>query len=585
MDGWLTNRNPLASSHNIPGGDENSGRITLKYDDPDIGLRANLKGTVVSEFLNANSASMEQGLCTLSYYQKNGPYIGNYDDCKADNIAVGAPDPLPYRPDLTYPPGSPNFLIGQPSPLANRGHGLYAFVKGNQVSLDINYDPVPGLTITSLSGLSYVLAQQGTALPLGHNSPLLGIYELGGRDAHRDFSEELRVTSNWNGWFNFMAGGLYTHSSFSQVTDQIIPAFGLAESNSDVMMTDTWGGFAQVLLTPVKDWEIAAGARLTSIDRGMTSAHLSNNFMLPPTLVGELIGVIPENLKRIIQTKGTPEFTVTYRPSDDLTAFASYKQGYKAPGFNFNTSAVTYSPTILTPFGPENVSGVEGGVKAQLFDHHAAVTVSSYRYEYRGLQVSFSNQVTRIVQTANAAKAIVEGAELAAVVNPPGTRNLTLKASVNINDTHYDSFTRAVCYGGQTVAEGCVGGVQNLSGQRTELAPLWSGQVGADYVFPVTSSYSGALNFNVNYSSAYYAETGHNPNGLQASYATIDCALRFGKLDGPWEIALLGRNLTNRYIMVGGIDSGQVIPGVTADMNALLARPLQLMLQVTARSK
>ena len=56
-----------------------------------------------------------------------------------------------------------------------------------------------------------------------------------------------------------------------------------------------------------------------------------------------------------------------------------------------------------------------------------------------------------------------------------------------------------------------------------------------------------ALSASASYSSEYQTATDNAPGGLQKDYWLINAALRVGPDDGSYELALLGRNLTNSY--------------------------------------
>src|SRR5262249_40235351 len=138
----------------------------------------------------------------------------------------------------------------------------------------------------------------------------------------------------------------------------------------------------------------------------------------------------------------------------------------------------------------------------------------------------------------------------------PSVDGLVLKGEVNYNHGNYTRFPTAACYGNQTVAEGCVGGQQNLAGKQLIRAPRWTGNVGFDYSADVTDKYQAALSTTVSFTSGTNVVPEYNPNGYQSGYALLDASLRFGKLDGPWELALIGRNLTNKYYLISGVDDG-----------------------------
>ncbi|MBN9570006.1 MAG: hypothetical protein J0H30_02875, partial [Alphaproteobacteria bacterium] len=75
----------------------------------------------------------------------------------------------------------------------------------------------------------------------------------------------------------------------------------------------------------------------------------------------------------------------------------------------------------------------------------------------------------------------------------------------------YDSFPGAQCFTGETEAEGCVAGVQNLAGQPLARAPDWSGSVGATYNYPLTDEYVLSLTTDVRFSTKYNVTTTNSP--------------------------------------------------------------------------
>ena len=586
-EGWLYNNNPYTAHHRVPGGETDGARLTLRYDDPNAGLRVNLKLATLYNYVNVSPSGVDQGVCTGPTRQKNGPF-GYMDNCRTDHILDGAADPFPYNPNVNWPGSYGNtaaFASGAPSPLFRNGE-QYTETRGAQAALSIDYDITPGLTLTSVTGFAWVQPSQSGDSPLGPNGSRTDIFELAGDFAQNNYSEELRLASNWRDrWINFMVGGLYNPTYLFDEVVLPLPSFTLYTDDTSKLTTHNYSGFAQVLLTPIDKWELSAGARYTAVTRFFTSLIFNNNL----GGVGEDIQNIPYSQRSEHETNTSPEVTLTYRPSDLITTFLSYKQGFKAPGFNQATTAYSYTPnSTLIPFGGETAKGFEGGIKASLLDRHLSLTAAAYAYNYTGLQVSFVNDDTLQVETSNGADAKVEGIELGLNYNPPALAGLVLSGFVNYNHAYYTFFPGANCYGGQTLAEGCMTTAsgaqqQNLAGHHLTNAPLWVAQLGADYKTAVTADYSADVSLNSNISSSYNVIAEQNPNGVQPSYITFDAAVRFGKLGGPWEVALIGRNLTNKYIFSGGLDDGVVTPGVRADGVVYVYRGRQLMLQLTVR--
>jgi outer membrane receptor protein involved in Fe transport len=298
------------------------------------------------------------------------------------------------------------------------------------------------------------------------------------------------------------------------------------------------------------------------------------------------IGSVSLSDRSKVEHNFSPEATVLYRPNADLTIYASYKRGYKGFGFNTSTFLVsTFAPGMISPFNGEKVEGFEGGIKASLMDRQLNVTLTPYWYKYKDLQVSFFDFATQTSIVGNAAGAKTRGVELGLKFTPRVVANLTVSGTLAYNDAKYSSYKQAPCWGGQVVATGCydtVHNIQDLSGHRLYEAPQWVAMLGATYRFPV-GDYDMELSGHVNYSSDYLTAADGLPGSRQDDYATVDASIRVGKLSGPWEIGIIGKNLTNKFYVISGNDRGTVIPGTEADAFGFVNRGRQVMLQVTFR--
>ena len=570
LNGWLNQANPYQPFTRLPNEDDDGGRLTLKYVQPEVGLQAKFKVFFSGLDQNWWSSDRAQRGCALSTAQT--PQYP-YDDCKVDDWNQGGLLGVPYRPG-NYALGSPAFQTGDPSPKFRNGYP-YTFSDTDGAVLDVDWDISRSLTLSSVSAWTQLYdGEAGRTAVYG-----VSAIDIGVRYQEQDWSQELRLASNnKNSWFNFMVGAFYAGANPHQDQITVIPPFTLWEEQIDQYHTRTWSEFVQILLTPIDKWEVSLGARHTSNNDYFSSLIPCSN--VAPC--GEQIGMIPRNLTNFTENNTSPEATVTYRPNDDTTAYLSYKRGYKGPGFNVNTTAVTLVGGI-NPFSGERVEGVEGGVKLFLLDHALALTASGYFYKYLGQQVSFDNNATLVANIENGDDLDIKGGELGLTYRVRGIEGLTLNALVDMNRAAYTWFPAAPCYGNQPVAAGCINGAQNLAGATPFRAPRWTGQWGGEYRRNVTDKYELAVNTTWNASSPYHTAPELNPTGLQPSYITIDASIRFGKLDGPWELALIGRDLNNRYYAVDGVDVGAGIPGVISDTYEYIARPRQIMLQLTVR--
>jgi outer membrane receptor protein involved in Fe transport len=344
-------------------------------------------------------------------------------------------------------------------------------------------------------------------------------------------------------------------------------------------------------LTPVDKWELDIGARFTSVTKEFTSITDLNNLALATN--GQQINEIPLSVRRYHETNTSPEVTLNYHPTDLTSLFLSYKQGYKGPAWDLNTVSTGYAPGDIAAVKGERVEGFEGGFKADLLDHHLNITAAAYTYRYLGLQVGFFDPLTGVVTVSNGADAKTSGTELTLNYSVPKLENLVFHGYTAYDDAYYTSFVHAPCYDNQYAAGGCTNytvvngiqsnGFQNLTGRPLIRAPRWVGQFGADYKMDVGNNYVLSLGGQVNYSSSYFVEPTEEPLGLEKPYATIDASVHFGRSDKTWDLGLIGRNLTSKYFLTGGSSLAAVSPGVPADVEVFVARPIQIMLQLTVR--
>lgn len=250
-----------------------------------------------------------------------------------------------------------------------------------------------------------------------------------------------------------------------------------------------------------------------------------------------------------------PEITLRWQPNDDFTFWVAYKQGFKSGGFDNGSIDSTLNADAIgdITYDPEHVEGGEAGVKMSLADGAINLEFDVYHYKYNDLQLNFFNSTTFAYRTLNAGSAKTTGAELQVHWVPEQVEGLVLNASLAYSDARYGTFT-APCYSGQSPADGCpvqAGALkdQDLSGTRRHLAPKIAGNAGFNYTRPFGDGLEWGLSGNAKFKSKYLLNA-FIPDAEQKGYLTLDAALRFGSEDGQWEFAVIGRNLTDKYILI-----------------------------------
>jgi hypothetical protein len=95
----------------------------------------------------------------------------------------------------------------------------------------------------------------------------------------------------------------------------------------------------------------------------------------------------------------------------------------------------------------------------------------------------------------------------------------------------------------------------DYTGARATFAPKWTGNIAADFDYPVSDNLQIAFNVNADISSSYSAGNILDTFTKQGGYTKIGARISLGTIDDGWEIALVGRNLTNERII---LTAGQI---------------------------
>ena len=476
---------------------------------------------------------------------------------------------------------------------------------GNQykswaVTANLNYE-LPNVSLTSVTNYNY---NRNTFIFDGDSVSApgpVGVYATE-RSPFHAFSSEFRALTKFDFPVNVMLGGYY------QSTKRDYHAFtasgGLENSaapqpfqrylaNSKLSQTkgETLAAFGQVTWKIFPTLEAAGGVRYTHETKDSFFTEPYSH----PTRVAQ--GVFSPGVlitANQVFNNWSPEATLTYKPSRNITIYGAYKTAYKSGGFS-NSGILSPSASVHDfAFNPEKARGFEGGIKTTLFDRQFRFNVIGYRYKYTDLQLDFFNSPVFAFSTINAGSAITKGVEVELAYAPRSIAGLNLRATVNYNRARYGNVPNAPCYTGQTPAAGCTipAGVgqrplQNLKGQPTADAPDWTASLGGDYETHISSGLLLGISADARYSGSYITSAFGNPNTLQHRYINIDASVRVRTADEHWELGVIGRNLTNRFYATGGTDapstgSGTGTPaGKLADQIGFVAQPRTVELQLT----
>jgi outer membrane receptor protein involved in Fe transport len=383
-------------------------------------------------------------------------------------------------------------------------------------------------------------------------------------ESYDQFSQEVRLTSPDNGKFKYIIGGYFQSTRLSARDDVIFGSFMnslplpfriLADTRSERDFRQTselWSAFAQGTLSLTEQLRVTAGVRFNSesksgsrnlvIVKGPTNIYPIANVRA----VWSALRVVDHSISgSFTENSTTPMANIQFDVTPDLMLYASYARGVKAGGFDIRSNALPTTPGFpgAFQFRPEKADNFEGGLKYK--SRNVQLALSYYHTKYKDLQTNvFDGGIGFNVNNASSAK--VQGVEAEARV---GIGNhVQLSGSLAYLDFKYTDWKQGQCPYGFT--PNVAPNFCDYTGAGATFAPKWSGSAAIDYNQPVGEGLKLTANVNVDFSSRYRAGNVLDPITEQAPYAKLGARLGLGAIDGQWEIALVGRNLTNERIVL-----------------------------------
>jgi iron complex outermembrane receptor protein len=263
-------------------------------------------------------------------------------------------------------------------------------------------------------------------------------------------------------------------------------------------------------------------------------------------------------------TSVTGRASLQYHITDDVMVFGGYARGYKGLAYDLTSTLTTRS--LLTsgplkgipiadaiaakqPIPAETVNSYEIGFKSTFFDRRLTWNVTAFDEEFQGFQAQSRDEATNQNVLNSIGRVSSRGVEmeLAAVVG-----DFTLSGGGAYDRAVMEKFPNATCFPLQTVAQGCVGGQQDLSGKPLFNAPKWNFSTNGEYDVPVTfHNWKPFVTGSVRWQSQVVFNLLQDPDSVQKAYGLFDLAV--GAQDEHWKLTVFCNNVFDKsYALTRG---------------------------------
>ncbi len=450
------------------------------------------------------------------------------------------------------------------------------------IALTLNWGINENLTLTSITSWD-----EGVFIsPEDADGSPLKVIESDFSSEAEQVSQDLRITSNYDGPFNFIAGLYYAKETIEVATntrlyndldinqdgmlntsdclDPVLyafgfggPDFGMTTPNADVInaVLPTLGlginGLADFALLGCQldnDFEqvrtsnavyadgnyaltdkltLRAGVRYTKDDNDLNdmSARIKDNQGndMSPHL-GE---TIPAMSLSNTDKEWTGKIGIDYLTDDGILVYTNYSTGFRSGAYN---AQAFLAPDEVNYVDPETIDSFEIGFKSTFLDNRVQLNGAAFHYDYKNQQFLNLDATTLAQTLINVDSSTVKGLELEMVAVPLEALNIT--AGLGLVDSKVD--------------KGVLSGV-DLSGNSLVAAPELNINLAADYFIELQSGASLSFHVDANYVDEQYFDVFNTPSIKADDYWLSNARISYDtESDGnEYSIAFWIKNITD----------------------------------------
>lgn len=345
------------------------------------------------------------------------------------------------------------------------------------------------------------------------------------RDDRSDVSQSIYGSVDWNinDEWQLTVGGRYTMDEKEETQEADITQTFFAVSLSNTFLPSA--------ILPGQEATVAASPNFFGWATPFTSALTVNR---------------PEDTyAKADWNEFSPSIKLTWFAGDDLMLYTGMSSGFKSGGFQRQSG-------FSTEFEPETVDSYTIGMKTTLLDGSLRLNGEIFYNDYQDKQLATLTLTGAdlVEQVGNVGELETSGAELE-LTWLPKIDGLTVGLNVGYLDydvKEYSSFDDD-------------GNAINL-GDTTAIgfSPDWTVQTRVSYDFDIGDMGSMMIGADVSYRSESYTNSPidlTNPSSdvqVQEEHAIVNAIASFRTADDRWRIALQGKNLEDKRVVVNTFD-------------------------------
>lgn len=528
----------LKGTVNVPLSDNTAIRLSGLYKSRDGFFDINPNGTLAGQSVE-NVGDLDtvafRGSLSHDFGENwNVLLIADYTDDDSDPIPSSIIDTLDADGDIFTVEPAPGSSCVDGGP-ADRPAGPFQFVRPVGCFAGFsNETKSQGLSGTVTGDLGELTFQSITAFRRMDDSlsSHIGFPYLQDTDQEQ-FSQELTLSSNSEGPFNFVTGLYYFKEDLNLDTAFVFPFRVAADVESFAIFGQGEYDFG--------DFTFTGGLRYTDENRDFEGINFTSNLTNQVDVGGDNISYTAK---------------LDYDVNDDVLVYASYSTGFKGAAVSPDCFGAT---ACFLPVEEEEVGTFEVGFKSSLAENRVQLNGTYFYNQYDNLQIAATVPGLGFTRF-NVEETEISGFEFDLTFAP--TEQFELTANLGILDGSYEELTQAQASALTNAGVPCPGGVPTIEcalDLELKNAPSYKANIAATYFQPFMDGeliFSGDISFE----DDSFNLVANSPASAFSEIPTLaNARIAYRPDNAGWNVAIWARNLLDKEYFRAGTATGNAV--------------------------
>ncbi|WP_437884356.1 TonB-dependent receptor [Pseudomonas sp. LRF_L74] len=237
-----------------------------------------------------------------------------------------------------------------------------------------------------------------------------------------------------------------------------------------------------------------------------------------------------------------PEVGVSYALTPEVSVYASYRQGARQGGFDFNTNTTSNILQSTLAYEPEILTTYEAGIKSFFPAHNLTLNLGVFYNEFKDIQLSTTDPVNGFSRRWNVGEAHSEGIELEARWSP--TDALSILYSASYLNSRLDQFDGVESR--TTLKDGSVINNTAFEGAELPYSPKFQTALGFDYRLPIATASKWRIGADASYQSEMHTSIQNIAVTQLKPQTLVNARLNWTSADDHWAVQLSAKNLLDK---------------------------------------